>query len=52
MLLGGEFEGEWVHVYVWLSPFCSPETVIALLISFTAVQNKNFFLKGKKNCPL
>ena len=19
--LGGEFEGEWVHVYVWLSPF-------------------------------
>ena len=18
---GGEFEGEWIHVYVWLSPF-------------------------------
>ena len=20
-LMGGEFEGEWIHVYVWLSPF-------------------------------
>ena len=19
--MGGEFEGEWIHVYVWLSPF-------------------------------
>ena len=20
-LMGGEFGGEWIHVYVWLSPF-------------------------------
>ena len=19
--MGGEFEGEWIHVYVWLNPF-------------------------------
>ena len=19
--IGGEFEGEWIHVYVWVSPF-------------------------------
>ena len=19
--MGGKFEGEWIHVYVWLSPF-------------------------------
>ena len=19
--MGGEFEGEWIHVYAWLSPF-------------------------------
>ena len=36
---------------------CSPETVIALLISFTAVQNKTFFVvfflkKGKKKLPI
>ena len=32
--MGGEFEGEWVHVYEWLSPG-SPETITTLLISYT-----------------
>ena len=29
--IGGEFGGEWIHVYVWLRPFCySPETITTL----------------------
>ena len=51
--MGGGFEGEWIHVYVWLSPFrCSPETITTLLISHTPIQNvvgvkkiENFFLE-------
>jgi len=22
--MGGEFGGEWIHVYIWLSPFAVP----------------------------
>ena len=29
--MGGEFGGEWIHVYIWLSPFA--ETTATLLIS-------------------
>ena len=38
-----EFWGEWIHLYVWLSPF----TILlklsqhCLLIGYTPVQNKN-----------
>ena len=40
-----DFEGEWIRVCVWLSPFCySPET-IALLINYTPKQNKKFIKK-------
>ena len=35
--------GRMLHVYVWLSPLlCSFETITALLISYTPVQNKKF----------
>ena len=46
--LGGEFGGEWMHVYVWLSLCCSPETLTIMLISFTPIQN----LKKKKGIAL
>ena len=36
--MGGEFEGEWIHVYVWLSPFAvPPETITTLLIAYTPI---------------
>ena len=36
--MGGEFEGEWTHVCVWLSPLsCTPETITTLLISYIPV---------------
>ena len=43
--MGGGFGEEWIHVYVWLSPF----TILlrpsqhCLLISYTPIQNKKFF---------
>ena len=41
--MGGNLEGEWISVFVWLSPFCCPlETITVLLIDYTATQNKNF----------
>ena len=45
--MGGEFGGEWVHVYVWLAYTLhrSPETITTLLTGYTPVQNKIF----KKN---
>ena len=38
--MGGEFGGEWIHVYVWLSPFAVPLTITILLIGYTPIQNK------------
>ena len=50
------FGGEWIHVYIWLSPLvdtcihmaesfhCSPETITTLLIGHTPIQNKKNFL--------
>ena len=36
--MGGEFGGEWIHTYIWLSPFIVPsETITTLLISFPGV---------------
>ena len=47
------FGGEWIHVYVWLSPLtdtcmaesshCSPEIITTLLIGHTPIQNKKNF---------
>ena len=35
---GEQFGGEWIHVYVWLSPFaCSPETITTVLITYTPI---------------
>ena len=33
--------GEWIHVYVWLSPFA--ETIAVLLIGYIPIQNNNLF---------
>ena len=43
--MGGEFGKEGMHVYVWVSLYCSPETITTLLIDYTPVQSR----KLKKN---
>ena len=42
--MGGEFGGEWTHVYVWLSPFAVHLKLSqhCSLISYTTIQNKSF----------
>ena len=44
--MGGDFGGEWIHVYVAESLPCSPETVTTLLIGCTPIYSKK--LKKKK----
>jgi len=41
--MGGEFGGDWTHLYVWLSESLqgSTETLTTLLIGYTPIQNKN-----------
>ena len=43
----GEFGGEWMLAYVWLSPFTvlSPATITTVLIGNTLIQKKKFFKK-------
>ena len=31
--MGGEFGGDWVHVYIWLSLPCSLESITALFVN-------------------
>ena len=45
--VGGEFGGEWIRVCVAESLRCPPETITALLIGCTPIQNKE--LKKKYN---
>ena len=43
--MGGEFGGEWIHAYVWLSPFAvhlKPSQHCSL-INYTPIQNKMHF---------
>ena len=50
--MGGEFGGELIHVFVWLSP--SSESVRTLLIGYTPIKNKKlffFFLNKTKPQP-
>jgi len=44
---GGEFGGEWIHAYIWLSPFAVRLKLSqhCSLISYTPIQNKMYFLK-------
>ena len=44
--MGGEFGGDWIHVYIWLSHIymteslcCPPETITTLLIAYTPIEN-------------
>ena len=47
--MGGQTGGEWIHVYVWLSPFnCSPETVITLIINYTPNKIKSLKERERK----
>ena len=43
--MGGDFGGEWIHVYVWLGPFAVHLKLSqhCLLIGYTPIQNNNFF---------
>ena len=40
--MGEEFEGEWIHAYVWLSPFAVHLNLsqLCLLIGSAPIQNK------------
>ena len=42
---GGEFGGEWIHVYVWLSPFAGHLKLTQLFkVGYTPIQNKNVLI--------
>ena len=45
--MGEGFGGERIHVCVWLTLCCSPETITTLLIGYTPLQNV-FGVKKKK----
>ena len=46
--MGGEFKGEWIHVYVWLSPF-TVHLKLSQYCQSHIPQNKiNSFFKKKK----
>ena len=47
--IGGEFGGEWIHVYVWLSPITVHLKLTTLLIDYIPIQNKK--LKKKRMMP-
>ena len=42
--MGGELEGEWVYVYIWLRAFAvpwkSPESITTVLVGYTPGWNK------------
>ena len=46
----GEFGGEWIHAYVWLSSFLVVLKLSqhCLLISYTPMQNEKFFKKRNR----
>ena len=47
--MGGEFGGEWVHVYVWLGSFAVHLKLSqhCMLVGYTPVQNKKFKKKSR-----
>ena len=47
--IGGEFGGEWLHVYVWLGPSIAHLELSPhfLLTCYTPIQNKKFKKKAK-----
>ena len=36
--MGGEFGGEWIHEYVWLSPFAVQWKLSTLFVNWVSVQ--------------
>ena len=49
--MGGEFGGEGIHVYVWLSPFLVHLKLSqhCLLTGYTRIQNKKYIKKKKRD---
>ena len=45
--MGGGLGGQWMHVYVWLSPFAVHLTITTLLIGYSPIRNA-LVLKKKK----
>ena len=46
--MGGGLGGEWMHVYVWLSPFAVHLTITTLLIGYSPIRNALVLKKKKK----
>ena len=45
--MGEEFGGEWIYIYVWLSPFAVYLRLSqTALFGYTPVQNKENFFRG------
>ena len=38
--MGQGFGEEWIHIYVWLSPFAVHMKLTTLLIGYTPIENK------------
>ena len=53
--MGGEFGGEWIHVYIWLSPFAETTATINRLYSNMAsrwgnnANSDRFYFLGLQN---
>ena len=51
--MGGRFGGQWIHVYIWLSPFAVQlKIVTTLLTGYIPIQKKKIKVKKKKNCKV
>ena len=52
--MGGEFRGEWVHVYIWLGSFAVHLKLSqhCMLVGYTPVQNKKLKKKSGYMCML
>ena len=51
--MGGEFGGEWIRVYVWLSPFTVYLNLTRLLNGCTPIQHSfKTFKKRRRKKPL
>ena len=46
--MGGKSGGEWIHVYLWLSPSAVHLKLTALFVSHSPIQNKKLENKPHK----
>ena len=47
--MGGQFEGEWIHVHLWLSPFAVHVKHLTLFVNqlYTNTKQEVFYLKKR-----